>query len=334
MKKASLGCISAGFLAAVAMVQALVIEPPRPPQRPITDMVVLGDSYSDSCNVYKRDNSLTHRYPFPTCPPNPKGRADGGRSWPEWIRVDQHQVESKGSPPGGSPVKGHGSNQWNIVNLAQSGAVCDNNIFGRAVPDVGQQTHLYQTRYNTTAPAGKIYTNASTTVLALFIGTNDVTIINNGTGNVRQETACVKRRLEKLHDLGFRRFLVFENIKLQDAPLLNTPDQRRRTKVHVRQDNQEQARLFTELNLAWKHDGSHIETFPAFALFERFHDRNSEYGFTVVDEPCGACKNPDEHLWYDALHPSSRAFHILARKVVRFLGGARGEHLLRGSEGL
>lgn len=269
--------------------------------REITDMVILGDSYTDSCNVYleQANASLQHQYRFPTCPPPPDGRADGGRSWPEWIRIDQHQVSSSSSsPPGGSPAKGYGTNrQWEVVNLAQSGAVCDNAVFGRAVPDVGQQTRLYQTHYNTTAPVHHIYSNPATTVLALFIGTNDVTIINNGTGTVREETACIKRRLEKLHSLGFRRFLVFENIKLQDTPLIKSLHQQRATARHVRQDIEQQAHLFKHLNEVWKE--GHIETFPTFALFERFYDHKSEYGFTFVNEPCGDCKNPDDHLWFD-----------------------------------
>lgn len=274
----------------------------------ITDMVILGDSYTDSCNAYKANStSLQQQYPFPTCPPPPAGRADGGRSWPEWIRIDQLQVSGKSSPPGGSPAKGYGTNQqWEIVNFAQSGAVCDNAIFKRFVPDVGQQTHLYQTHYNTTSPVDDIYSNASTTVLALFVGTNDVRVINNGTGSVHEETACIKRRIETLYSLGFRRFFVFENIKLQDTPQLKSLHQQKATARHVRQNNEQQAHLFQELNEAWEE--GHIDTFPTFALFERFYDRKSEYGFTNVIEPCGNCTNPDEHLWFDGEWLCSRPF--------------------------
>ena len=104
----------------------------------------MGDSYTDSCNAYLHnyDPSQTHQYPFPTCPPAPQGRADGGRSWPEWIRIDQGQKESVGSPPGGYPIN---KSQWNIVNLAQGGAFCQNTN----VPDIGGQTKLYLNHYNT-----------------------------------------------------------------------------------------------------------------------------------------------------------------------------------------
>lgn len=168
----------------------------------------------------------------------------------------------------------------------------------------------------------------------MFIGTNDVTFMDNGTGSVQQETACIRKRLNKLHDVGFQRFLMIENINLQDCPLLNTTRYRDNTTRFVHQNNKQQASLFQQLTSEWN-DGSRIDVFPAYRLFSAFYNHPSSYGFTNVDGSCNDCKNPGEYLWANSLHPSSRAFHIFARKVVRYLSeGARGKDLIRGAEGL
>lgn len=214
--------------------------------------------------------------------------------------------------------------------MAQSGAVCDNSIFPRTVPDIGQQTKLYQTHYNTEPAAAHIYTTAESTLLIMFIGTNDVTYIVNGTGSVTQETQCISKKLNDLHNLGFKRFLMVQNINLQDCPqLANTKN----TSSVVNQNNEQQTKLFSQLTDQWN-DGTSIDIFPAYDLFSAFYDHPSEYGFENVDQGCNACTNPDKYLWANALHPSSRAFHIFAKKVVKFTNGVRGQELINGAEGV
>lgn len=95
----------------------------------VTDLLVLGDSYSDNCNRWRLFNASPEQkeqYPFPFCPPAPTGRASGGESWPELLRIEQGQIIQ--SEPYATPQP-LAPGQWNVTNVAVSGATCDNNVF-------------------------------------------------------------------------------------------------------------------------------------------------------------------------------------------------------------
>lgn len=180
------------------------------------------------------------------------------------------------------------------------------------------------------AAASRIYSPAESTLLIMFIGTNDVTYIVNGTGSVAQETSCLSAKLNTLHDLGFKRFLMVENINLQDCPQLANI---KNTTSVVQANNEQQATLFDQLTQKWN-DGTQIDIFPAYNLFKSFYDHPNQYGFNNVNQGCNTCSDPEKYLWANALHPSSRAFHIFAKKVVRFTQGVRGAKLIDGAEGV
>lgn len=164
----------------------------------------------------------------------------------------------------------------------------------------------------------------------MFIGTNDVTYIVNGTGSVAKETNCLSSKLNTLHNLGFKHFLMIQNINLQDCPQLAKTQN---TSSVVNTNNEQQSKLFKQLTQKWN-DKSSIEIFPAYDLFKSFYDHPSQYGFTNVNQGCNDCTNPGKYLWANALHPSSRAFHIFAKKVVKFTKGVRGQELISGAEGV
>ena len=197
-----------------------------------------------------------------------------------------------------------------------------------------EQIALYQNNFHSTSPMSRIKTDPETTLAVLFIGTNDVQYMLDGTGGPTNETGCIEERFTELHTLGFRRFLLVENINLQDAPMFIP--KANATRALVLQNNKQQAALADKLRSRWEKDAGKttIDIFPAYALFKNMYDKFRAYGFTYTTQ-CGSCTNPDDHLFFDAVHPSSRAFHIFARKVVRFLrDGARGSDLIDGTEGV
>ncbi|KAN0061542.1 hypothetical protein ACQY0O_006389 [Thecaphora frezii] len=313
---------------------------PHGKRHTVTDFVVFGDSYSDNCNSWRHTQSSPEQaaqWPYPYCPPAPWGRASGNESWPEYIRLQQGQVVPTDK---NAPVKPLTKGQWRIQNLAQSSSTCDNAVFPRApIFDVGQQIDLLKTNYNTAAAASKIQTDPNSSWVAIFIGTNDISFYNTAS-DVEKETSCLERRLTTLHDFGYRKFLLLENINLQVTPNYapdGKPDEK--IKSYVEGNRASQAKLAKKLNKHWKKDGSEVLIFPTYDLFSRMYEHPKEYNMTTVKVPCSVtqgkttttCTDPENYLWANALHPGFHADRILAAKVVRFLeDGARGHNLISG----
>lgn len=298
-----------------------------------------------------------------------KGRADKGPAWPEYLRQLQGQVEVKGGPPGGSPIPGS-KNQTTVVNMAFSAATCDNHlfpraIFGKPIPDIGDQIDLIQNGFNGTlqpgfGPHSVVNTvNGDTDVALIWIGTNDLNfftanVTENGLfngnatvtdplrrGSIIDYVDCIFRRFSQLYEFGYRKFVLLEMIPLELTPYYNT-DQviDPQTGVvpfglpTVIQQNVLSANFmypYKAQDFERKYAGAQVEIFPAHELFKRFYFSPQEYGFKNVTSACYYCPTVDDgDLWADALHPSARADRILASKLSRFLKGDRGDALLKG----
>jgi phospholipase/lecithinase/hemolysin len=70
-----------------------------------------------------------------------------------------------------------------------------------------------------------------------------------------------------------------------------------------------------------------IEEFDVFQLFHDVVADKAAYGLDVVDVACltpgdppFACRNPDEYLFWDGLHPTRAGHAILADAVRDLLG--------------
>lgn len=61
--------------------------------------------------------------------------------------------------------------------------------------------------------------------------------------------------------------------------------------------------------------GLDIRTFDVFGLFDEVLGNPGAFGFTNVSEPClnglTVCANPDQYLFFDSVHPTTRAHQIL-----------------------
>ncbi|KAL9937701.1 hypothetical protein V8E36_003246 [Tilletia maclaganii] len=282
--------------------------------RKITDMYVFGDSYSDDCNgarFWVRDY-VQKIFPFPVCPPAPIGRADYGEAWPEIVR--RYRPD------------------WNISIYAVSAATCDKNVNNQGSVDISGQLKLFGSRWNTQFIPRGVTTDPATTVATLLVGGNDLALIQakawgtlpsyaTSNGDIDQNAGCIKTKLDQMHSVGFRRFVLFELPPINYGELLgDTPDHAASTAKLIARRNALTKQYAQDLVRQWN-DGSTISIFPSVKLFTPMVTLHPSFGFKIgKGKYCGSiCSNPFDYAWADHLHVSYRAFYLMANAFVRFL---------------
>ncbi len=210
--------------------------------------------------------------------------------------------------------------------------------------DVGQQIELIRSKFNTTAPVHKLTElyDARSSVFAIYIGTNDIAyfltdLVESSpsvqsankprNGNFLEVSNCVLSRLDTLHSLGMKRFVLLEDIPLQDTALYgNSAGSKTFVETMVLTDNKLRSLLSEKLSSRWK-DDSTIDIFPTYDFFQSIYAHPASYGFDRV-----GTYDPQRDYFFDPLHPSDGANKILAKKMERFLlDGARGSQLINGT---
>ena len=79
-----------------------------------------------------------------------------------------------------------------------------------------------------------------------------------------------------------------------------------------------------------------ITLFDNDAAFQRLLADPAAFGITNTTEPCvnlaanTVCANPDEYLFWDGVHPTARAYEIVAREMRRALIAEPGTLVLLG----
>ncbi|KIJ54407.1 carbohydrate esterase family 16 protein [Sphaerobolus stellatus SS14] len=289
---------------------------------------------SDNCNFFRltAPPSQSAPFPFPNCPPPPTGRADDSIMWSETIaKVSNIRV----------------------VNLAFSGATCNNTDFPRTHqqsfngtvvdPDVTSQIQMY---LDLKDPSIR---TPATTVAAIFIGTNDLGFFlqvfrNPNTADIlppgvqiTNEANCVVQQVQTLYNHGLRRFLIFETIPLQatgqySANIDNGNSQPGAflsafmTQL-VSANNALQAQQLAALQT--RLPGSDIQIFPTFDFYaQRIANPKAFLGpnGTAVgwcNTNLGTCSDPQDFLFWDDLHPGPVANAQLGQAVVDFLEGKK-----------
>ena len=72
--------------------------------------------------------------------------------------------------------------------------------------------------------------------------------------------------------------------------------------------------------------GIEIKLFDAFGMVNDFVSNPEAHGLEVVDEACVTpnvppfnCKEPDQYLFWDGIHPTKAAHGILAQEIAQLL---------------
>jgi phospholipase/lecithinase/hemolysin len=265
-------------------------EPPR-----FTRLVVFGDSGSDNGNFYRL-------FGRPESPPHYLGRASNGPVWVEHLAERLGLALDDRAIIGATTGEGSVSADGPLGFLAQ---VRELAAAGAADPDA-----LY----------------------VVWIGVNDFDVVNQDPDfdpvdaitiieNAMRNTA---EGISTLASLGARQFLV-----------LNLPDLGRLPRV-LEEMSPQKTRLATtgalifNINLDQLLDGIEassgitIHRFDVFEFVSQVLEAPEAYGFTDVRTRCltadgAVCANPDEHVFWDGIHPSARAHALLGTSVFEWL---------------
>jgi outer membrane lipase/esterase len=256
-----------------------------------TRLVVLGDSLSDTGAI-----SAMTQGAVPPSPPYYAGRFSNGPVWPEYLGAALSL-----------PVENyaHGGAQTDRANLFDG-------LFGIDFPGLSDEIALFTSQHDAADP-GAVY--------VVWAGANDfrAALSKGQTPDMAAMIANILSAVEALYQAGARYVVV---LNLPDLGL--TPEGRASGA----------GPLITFLSGTFN---QHLEDTLAarapqsirldvFRLMTQVVNDPSEFGFTNVTTPCltpsGACGDPESHLFWDHVHPTTHGHAILADKLARAINQA------------
>jgi phospholipase/lecithinase/hemolysin len=281
MKKSVLAI--ALFLAALllTLMTSVVLSTKQP--APIQQLVVFGDSLSDTGVVYRATNGL-----YPPNPPYYQGRYSNGRVWVEYL-AEALAIKQ-------------------VNNFACGGATTVN---GREnlVPGLLAQVQSF---VQTTPQL------SSSALYVLWAGANDYL---QGANTVAQPVDNIQQAIATLASKGARRFLVANLPDLGQIPATHNQASAARLSTLTQQHNQSLRRSLKVLNQ--QSPDLQIVTLDSYALYQTAIANPSEFGFSQVKSAClagaRACGQPDQFLFWDDIHPTTRGHQILADSALKSL---------------
>lgn len=328
------------FLAAIAAVacwlpamalpnQALANEP-----RSVTGLNVFGDSLVDAGNIFNLTN-------FPPSPPYAQ-KFSNGPLWVEQLAQDLNlsstlatvvlpNLQAEQANPQTKLQAGTSSPPTAGINFALAGSLSSNlNAAGSQLPGLTQQIESFAA-LSASAPTDP---NA---VAVMLVGGNDYnTAVSAPTALAssleilpNRVTDNIIRAATALIDAGAQRLLVSNLPDLSAQPqaaMLNrvNPQSTQWLRELSTQHNQLLSQKLTALAVS---SGAEIIQLDLAGLLSNIVQNPATFGFTNVTEPCltnfrqgfqfdGVCKNPDEYLFWDEVHPTEAGHRAIAQRAL------------------
>lgn len=254
---------------------------------PIRELVVFGDSLSDTGNVYLATGGA-----IPPAPPYFGGRFSNGPVWVEHLAERLGAEAPKPSLAGGT-------------NYAFGGAETGGGIGVVGSPGLLDQVGMYL--------SGN--TPREDQLFVYWAGANDFLIAGGSDTGAAAEN--VEAGLRALADAGAKRILVPNMPDLTRLPGASLPPSEfLRTPENVGERSAGfNAALDASLDeLEAEYADVELIRFDAAGLLDSMIDDPQRYGFTNATVPYLANPdgNPDDDLWYDTVHATTRTHRILA----------------------
>jgi len=265
----------------LTLMTAVILSTQQP--APIQALYVFGDSLSDTGSVFRATNGF-----YPPNPPYFQGRYSNGRVWVEYLS-DQLAVKQ-------------------VNNFAWGGATTMNDR-ANMVPGLLAQVHSF------TQTSAKLNVNG---LYVLWAGANDYL---QGASNVAVPVENIKQAIADLSNRGAQRFLVANLPDLGQLPVTRNQSSSATLTALTQQHNQTLRRSLKVVSQ--QAPELQIATLDANALYQQAIAEPAKFGFTQVMSACltGAktCGNPDQFLFWDSIHPTTRGHQILADSAIAAL---------------
>lgn len=271
--------IVAIVLALVAFMTALTFSSQR--FEPIDELIVFGDSLSDTGTVFRATNGL-----YPPDPPYFQGRYSNGRVWVEYL----------------ADRLGLSANQIN--NFACGGATSGSYSNG-LVPGLLSQVQSFTRTHSQIN---------STSLYVLWAGANDYL---QGTNDATVPVKNVMDAIGSLSGGGAKRILVANLPNLGQLPATRNNANSANLTALTGAHNQGLRRSLKVLGQ--QQPELEIVILDANALYQEAITHPTKFEFTNVISACvsgaNACSNPNQFLFWDGIHPTTAAHQILGEQA-------------------
>lgn len=262
---------------------------------------VFGDSLSDIGNAYK--------YTFgsiPKSPPYYKGHFSNYKIWIEYLADILNIPENS------------------LIDYAFGGAKVIYDGEGFPSPSLKDQIETYLS-FNDFIDPSALY--------VVWGGSNDIINHNFHADNMDKMHNIIyvlQTEIEKLITRGAKYFIIPSVADLGKNPQtwnLHDPN--------ISYNNSEKSKIYNQLlremifNLEQKYSQIKIISFDILPLLNSALSNPQKFGFNVVYKPCNPywvtsygdeiCNNPDDYIFFDELHPTTKIHRLFAEKISQYL---------------
>lgn len=284
-----------------------------------SQIYVFGDSLSDTGNTFQFTGGA-----IPPSPPYSPGRFSNGLNWIDYLAQDLEL-----NPTTFADVALGGAIPTEGTNFAFGGTTTgeDNTVsltfpnIPVELPALQEQISLFTSNLTSTADPEALY--------ILWAGANDY-LPTEGSfvpfTEPRTPIANLSTAIDSLVQVGAENIMVVNLPDLGNTPVALATNQlipgiseglNTVTEAH-------NSALSTVLN--GFADDANIISFDVNSLFDRVLNNSDDFGFTNVTNSClvslqplALCDNPDEFLFWDAQHPTTKTHEIIANAALETL---------------
>jgi phospholipase/lecithinase/hemolysin len=268
---------------------------------------IFGDSLSDTGNVFQVTGGIfMPQNSIPKSPPYANGRFSNDQIWVEYV----------GSTLGLTPtlftsLKNTTPTQGVNFAFGGSNSGTGNTVVKTPLPGVGEQVELYARSLQTLQE--KADPNA---LYVIWGGANDY--IFSGETNPSKPVENISRAVNILIKLGAKNIMVPNLPDLGKLPLSATRGTSEQLSDLTRQHN---ASLDNALKNFYNVNIIRVDIYAAFNEVLQYPEK---FGLKDVITPCVVgsvanvefvCSNPNDLLFFDSIHPSTKGHHAIALAV-------------------
>lgn len=279
-----------------------------------TNLYIFGDSYSDTGNAFNATGGIL------AAPPNYNGRFSNGRLWIDYL-ADSLELSLQPSTENTSNNQG--------INFSFGGATTGlDNLFAAVIPDLPELPGLQQEIHSFTSLLQQNQQSADPNALyVIWAGTADYAPFVNGVpkySNPITTITNISTAIKALTEFGAKNILLVNVIDIGKTPLASEVNQitdAKSVSQVVKKHNQalqEIAHIFEdEINLI---------LFDVKSVVDEAIAHPKKFGFTNTTQACSLMEssNPDEYVFWDQVHLTSRANQLIANTALAIL---RPRHL-------